>query len=49
MINKSELTLLQQGLEKLEAGFDDLPEFTPDFDSSALAKVINANRRLTFI
>jgi glutamate/tyrosine decarboxylase-like PLP-dependent enzyme len=40
MINKSELTLLQMGLEKLEAGFVDLPEFTSDFDSNALAKVI---------
>jgi len=41
MINKSELTLLQMGLEKLEAGFVDLPEFTPDFDSNAIATVIN--------
>jgi len=40
MINKSELKLLQDGLEKLETGFDDLPEFTPDFDSNAIANVI---------
>lgn len=40
MINKSELKLLQDGLETLEAGFDDLPEFTPGFDSNAIAKVI---------
>jgi hypothetical protein len=40
MINKSELKLLQQALETLEAGFEDLPEFTPDFDEAAVAEVI---------
>jgi len=41
MINKSEVKLLQQALKTLEAGFEDLPEFTPDFDEAAVAEVIN--------
>ena len=41
MINKIELQLLRSGLEKLEAGFDDLPDFTPDFDEGAVASVID--------
>jgi tyrosine decarboxylase/aspartate 1-decarboxylase len=40
MINKNEIRLLQDGLEKLEAGFTDLPHFTPDFDADAVAEVI---------
>jgi tyrosine decarboxylase/aspartate 1-decarboxylase len=41
MINKNEIRLLQDGLKKLEAGFTDLPEFTPEFDPIALGKVID--------
>jgi len=41
MINKNELRLLQDGLEKLAGGFADLPEFTHDFDPIALGKVID--------
>jgi len=41
MINKNELNLLFGALEKLEAGFCDLPEFTPDFDEAALASVLD--------
>ena len=41
MINKNEIRLLQSGLEKLEAGFADLPEFTPEFDPVALGEVID--------
>jgi glutamate/tyrosine decarboxylase-like PLP-dependent enzyme len=41
MINKNELRLLQDGLAKLEAGFADLPEFTPEFDPVVLGKVID--------
>lgn len=40
MINKSELKLLREALEKLEAGFSDLPEFSPEFDEQALAGVL---------
>jgi len=40
MINKNELKLLRDGLQKLESGFTDLPGFTPEFDQEALAKVI---------
>ena len=40
MINKNEMKLLQDGLSKLEAGFTDLPDFTPEFDSDAVAEVI---------
>ena len=41
MINKNELRLLQDGLQKLAAGFADLPEFTPEFDPVALGEVID--------
>jgi tyrosine decarboxylase/aspartate 1-decarboxylase len=41
MINKNELRLLQDGLQKLAAGFSDLPEFTPEFDPVALGEVID--------
>lgn len=41
MINKNEIELLRNGLEKLEAGFLDLPDFTPDFDQEAIAAVID--------
>jgi glutamate/tyrosine decarboxylase-like PLP-dependent enzyme len=41
MINKNELRLLQDGLQKLAAGFADLPEFTPEFDPVAIGEVID--------
>ena len=41
MINKNEIKILKNGLEKLESGFADLPEFTPEFDPVALGKVID--------
>ncbi len=41
MINKKELELLQGALQTLEAGFTDLPEFTPDFDVVAVEKVLD--------
>jgi len=41
MINKSELKLLRQALEKLEAGFSDLPEFSPGIDEARLASVLD--------
>ena len=41
MINKNEIKILSQGLEKLESGFADLPEFTPEFDPVELGKVID--------
>ena len=40
MINKSELKLLQAALDKLAAGFSDLPEFKPEFDEAAVASVL---------
>jgi len=40
MINKSELKLLRGALEKLEAGFSNLPEFSPEFDEQELAAVL---------
>jgi len=41
MINKNEIKILSQGLEKLESGFADLPEFTPEFDPVELGRVID--------
>jgi tyrosine decarboxylase/aspartate 1-decarboxylase len=41
MINKNELKLLQGALQKLEAGFADLPQFAPEFDEEALAAVLD--------
>ena len=41
MINRNELKLLQTALSKLESGFDDLPDFAPDFDEQALAAVLD--------
>ena len=40
MINKNELKHLQQALTILEAGFTELPEFTPAFDEDAVASVL---------
>ncbi len=40
MINKTELQLLQQALEKLEQGYSHLPAFTPALDASAAAEVL---------
>jgi tyrosine decarboxylase/aspartate 1-decarboxylase len=41
MINKSELKLLRDALEKLESGSSHLPEFTPEVDEDALAAVLS--------
>jgi tyrosine decarboxylase/aspartate 1-decarboxylase len=41
MINKNEIKLLRDGLEKLEAGFADLPDFAPEFDQEAVAGIID--------
>lgn len=40
MINKKELKLLREALDTLEAGFTDLPEFTPEIDEQALSNVL---------
>jgi len=40
MINKSELKLLREALDKLEAGFSNLPEFNPELDEQALGDVL---------
>jgi len=40
MINPAELELLQQALATLAKGYDDLPAFTPDFDTEAAAEVL---------
>lgn len=40
MINPAELDVLRAALEKLEAGFTDLPEFAPEFDVDAVAGVL---------
>ena len=40
VLEKASLTLLQEALEKLEFGFQSLPEFNPLFDNDALRKVL---------
>lgn len=40
MINYTELDLLRQALETLARGYEDLPEFTPQFDHAAAAEVL---------
>jgi glutamate/tyrosine decarboxylase-like PLP-dependent enzyme len=40
MINPAELELLQQALATLAKGFEDLPSYTPDFDTEAAADVL---------
>ena len=40
MINPAELDVLRAALEKLEAGFNDLPRFAPDFDVDAVTDVM---------
>jgi len=40
MINPAELELLQKSLATLASGYDNLPEFTPDFDTEAAATVL---------
>lgn len=40
MINTAELDVLRAALEKLEAGFADLPRFTPAFDVDAVTEVL---------
>lgn len=40
MINPAELELLQQALATLAKGYEDLPEFTPEFDKQAASAVL---------
>jgi glutamate/tyrosine decarboxylase-like PLP-dependent enzyme len=40
MINPAELELLQKALATLAEGYENLPEFTPDFDADAAGKVL---------
>ncbi len=40
MINPAELDLLRKALAALEKGFDDLPDFTPEFDVEAADRVL---------
>jgi tyrosine decarboxylase/aspartate 1-decarboxylase len=40
MINPAELDVLRSALDKLEEGFTDLPEFTPEIDVDAVAEVL---------
>ena len=40
MINPAELELLRKALATLADGYDDLPPFTPDFDTKAAAEVL---------
>ena len=40
MINPAELDVLRGALEKLEAGFTDLPRFAPAFDVEAVSDVL---------
>jgi len=40
MINPSEIDLLRQALVTLSAGYDDLPEYTPEFDVDAANDVL---------
>ena len=42
MINPAELELLRDALATLAKGYEDLPEFTPDFDEEALSEVLQA-------
>ncbi len=41
MINKTELKLLADALQKMESGYSNLPDFTPEFDEAALSAVLN--------
>lgn len=40
MINPAELELLRDALATLSKGYENLPEFTPDFDTDAAAEVL---------
>jgi len=40
MINPAELELLRQALATLAEGFEELPDFTPDFDAAAAGEVL---------
>ncbi len=40
MINPAELDVLRAALQKLEAGFSELPRFSPAFDADAVADVL---------
>ena len=41
MINPAELELLQKALARLAEGYENLPEFTPQFDVDAAARVLD--------
>ncbi len=41
MINDAEVRILTSALERLSAGFEDLPDYTPGFDVSAVDAVID--------
>ena len=40
MIDKREIDMLRDALDVLSAGFDDLPDFAPDFDENAVSDVL---------
>jgi hypothetical protein len=40
MINPAELELLRDALATLSKGYENLPEFTPEFDTEAAAEVL---------
>jgi glutamate/tyrosine decarboxylase-like PLP-dependent enzyme len=42
MINPAELELLQKALATLAEGYENLPDFTPDFDTGAAAEVLQS-------
>ena len=41
MINNAEIRVLSSALERLSAGFEDLPDYTPGFDEQAVGAVID--------
>ena len=41
MINDAEIRILSSALERLSAGFENLPDYTPEFDEEAVAGVID--------
>lgn len=45
MINSAELDILRDALATLGEGFENLPEFTPDFDRDAVAAVLQETAR----
>ena len=41
MINDAEIRILSSALERLSAGFETLPDYTPEFDEQSVASVID--------